>query len=33
MGYMYFIGLGIGFFTGVIFSYAIMIIKGKEDKW
>ena len=30
---MYFIGLVIGFFTGIIFTYAIMIIKGKGDKW
>ena len=29
---MYFIGLVIGFFTGIIFTYAIMIIKGKGGK-
>ena len=30
---MYFIGLVIGFFTGIIFTYAIMVIKGKGGKW
>ena len=30
---MYLIGLVIGFFAGVIFTYAIMIAKSKGDKW
>lgn len=32
MGYMYFMGLVIGFLTGAIFTYAIMVMKNKENK-